>query len=198
MNKTPLFESVIDSIVNKNYAVFDGFLDTELINGLRAVLLENYENGEFKRAGIGKGEQQRLHSEIRSDNILWVENDSENNFEQKYLLLVNEFMHYLNRTCFTGLSDFEIHYACYPPGTFYRKHVDSFKIDDCRRYSFIVYLNDNWEQEDGGQLRLYLNNESVDILPKAGRAVCFPSQLILHEVLASNKYRYSLTGWFKI
>lgn len=193
-----LFESVIDSIVNENYAVIDGFINDDLISGLRNILTENYENGEFKRAGIGKGEQQRLHSEIRGDNILWIENDSEDDFEKKYLSLVQEFMSYLNRTCFTGLSDYEIHYACYPPGSFYRKHLDCFKNDDSRRYSLIVYLNDDWKEEDGGQLRIYLKNKTVDVLPVAGRAVCFPSQLLVHEVLPAHKYRMSLTGWLKI
>jgi len=90
-----------------------------------------------------------------------------------------------------------LHYACYQEGSFYRKHVDSFVNDKSRQYSLIVYLNPDWTEADGGQLKLYIEDETVEILPESGRAVCFPSHLIPHEVANSHKRRLSLTGWLK-
>ena len=52
----------------------------------------------------------------------------------------------LNRGLFLGLEDFECHFALYPPGAFYRKHVDRFRDDDRRMVSAVIYLNDAMQQ----------------------------------------------------
>jgi SM-20-related protein len=191
------FETLIDGIVNQGYGLCDHFISTAFAEELSQQLLSKFEADKFSKASVGKGAAQRQHLEIRSDSILWIENDSRDSLERKYLDFVGEFMQYMNRTCFTALKDFELHYACYPQGSFYRKHVDSFVNDKSRQYSLIVYLNSDWTDADGGQLRLYLEDETVDILPISGRAVCFPSHLIPHEVANANKNRLSLTGWLK-
>ena len=49
---------------------------------------------------------------------------------------------------------------------------------------------------DGGELRIFReNNADLIVEPLAGRAVIFKSNVIEHEVLVTNKSRYSLTGW---
>ena len=83
----------------------------------------------------------------------------------------------------------------YPAGSFYKRHLDQFKADDHRKLSVICYLNNNWTAERGGQLRLHLSTDILDILPLAGRMVCFRSDQIEHEVLPAIKDRLSLTGW---
>jgi len=191
------FETLIDGIVNQQYGICDHFISVEQAAELRLQLLHNFTADKFAQASVGKGPQQKQHLEIRSDSILWIENDSRNPLERIYLDFVGEFMQYMNRTCFTALNDFELHYACYPAGSFYRKHVDSFVNDKSRQYSLIVYLNPDWAEADGGQLKLYIEDKTVEILPESGRAVCFPSHLIPHEVANSNKQRLSLTGWLK-
>ena len=61
-----------------------------------------------------------------------------------------------------------------------------------------MYLNDGWQAEDGGQLRLYLADGQVrDVLPEAGTLVVFLSADIPHEVLPASRDRLSLTGWFR-
>ena len=191
------FETLIDGIVNQQYGICDHFISADLAAALRQQLLLKFASNKFTQASIGKGPQQKQHLEIRSDSILWIENVSKDPLERKYLDFVGEFMQYMNRTCFTALNDFELHYACYQEGSFYRKHVDSFVNDKSRQYSLIVYLNPDWTEADGGQLKLYIEDETVEILPESGRAVCFPSHLIPHEVANSHKRRLSLTGWLK-
>jgi SM-20-related protein len=83
----------------------------------------------------------------------------------------------------------------YPPGSFYKRHLDQFRKDDHRKLSVICYLNEDWHEEHGGQLRMYLPEETVDFLPLAGRLVCFRSDQIEHEVIAGTRERRSLTGW---
>lgn len=96
------------------------------------------------------------------------------------------------------LETFEGHLAIYPPGTFYHKHIDRFHADDRRALTCVLYLNADWDETDGGQLRLYLDDERYfDILPEAGTLVAFLSDRIWHEVLPTLRDRMSITGWFR-
>lgn len=108
---------------------------------------------------------------------------------------------YLNRELYLGLFDFECHYAHYPQGAFYKKHYDAFQGSSNRRLSTVLYLNPNWLPEDGGELILYTNDGDTvleTVLPKFGNMVIFLSEEFPHEVLPTNRSRYSLTGWFRI
>jgi SM-20-related protein len=61
-------------------------------------------------------------------------------------------------------------------------------------------LNQDWQKDDGGELRLYLNGTAddthIDIMPVGGRLILFLSAKFLHEVLPAKRERISLTGWF--
>ena len=83
----------------------------------------------------------------------------------------------------------------YPPGSFYKRHLDQFSTDDHRRLSVISYLNKDWKENYGGQLRVYLPDGAKDFFPSAGRLVCFRSDMIEHEVLPATHERLSLTCW---
>jgi SM-20-related protein len=93
-----------------------------------------------------------------------------------------------------GLKDFECHFAIYPENTFYKKHIDRFQQNAHRVLSFVLYLNENWQKGDGGELGIYPDKEEHIVEPVAGRLILFRSE-ILHEVLLSHKERISLTGW---
>ena len=191
------YETLIDGIVGQGFGICDNFIPNDFALDLRQLLLSKFEDNKFSKAGIGQGNQQRQHLEVRNDSILWIEPDTADSLECKYLDIVQGFIQYMNRTCFTGLQAFELHYASYQAGSFYRKHVDSFINDKSRQFSLIVYLNPDWTDADAGQLKLYFENENIEVLPLLGRAVCFPSHVIPHEVVTSNKTRLSLTGWLK-
>ena len=72
-------------------------------------------------------------------------------------------------------------------------HYDGQDGDSNLRYSFVVYLNDDYE---GGEISF--PNQNVTIKPKAGSLVMFPSQQpYIHEskpVLSGVKYMYT-THW---
>ena len=82
----------------------------------------------------------------------------------------------------------------YPPGAFYKKHLDQFNRDDHRKLSIICYLNNDWLPEYGGQLRMWISGKPIDVLPTAGRLVCFRSDMTEHEVLPATHPRLSITG----
>jgi SM-20-related protein len=107
-------------------------------------------------------------------------------------------VNFLNTTCFTGINDYEFHYALYEKGSFYKKHLDQFKGNNSRQFTLIFYLNEDWESGDGGELRVYIDNAYRDIQPNNQKAVFFKSSEIEHEVLESQTQRMSITGWLRI
>ena len=98
-----------------------------------------------------------------------------------------------------GILQKEFHYAIYPEGTFYKRHLDTFQNDDRRKLSIVCYLNEaNWPKENGGELTLYLEEKPLDLLPLPGRIVIFESQVLEHEVkVVKASERLSITGWLK-
>ncbi|MHA6249508.1 2OG-Fe(II) oxygenase [Pontibacter sp. CAU 1760] len=194
------FEQIADRLSEKGYAVVDNFLEAQEVRDLLEVLSHHRDQGTFKKAGIGSSEQFQVDKSVRGDYIRWIEPQNALPPTQVFLDRMNEVMRYINRTCFLGLKDYEFHFTEYPVGTVYKRHIDQFKTNDHRKLSFICYLNEDWLPEHGGNLRLYLPQEdgaeeTVDILPIAGRLACFRADMIPHEVLVATRPRYSLTGW---
>jgi len=111
--------------------------------------------------------------------------------------LIDQLKDSLNRNFFIGLEDFEGHFAIYPEGSFYKKHLDQFKTQQLRLITCILYLNFDRKTDDGGELRIYTEKETVDILPEACKFICFRSDEIYHEVLPCKSKRFSLTGWLR-
>lgn len=197
----PGFEQAAIDLAERSYTIIPDFLSpTEVLQVLEA-LQERIDNGEFKKAGIGTGNDLQIDRSIRGDHIKWIERHDAKPNTRVFLDRVDLLMHALNRVCFLGLKDYETHFAFYPEGTCYKRHLDQFKVSDHRRISFVLYLNTAWQQGDGGELRLYIPNENgdgetaVDVQPTAGRLAVFRSDIIEHEVLRANKERYSITGW---
>lgn len=194
------FDQLADMLSEKGYGVIDHFLSNEEFLQIKEVADSHKEEGNFKKAGIGTAQDFQIDKQIRGDYIRWIDPAKAAAATQVYLGRMRELMQYINRTCFLSLKDVELHYTVYPVGTVYKRHLDQFRHDDHRRLSVICYLNQDWQPEHGGQLRMYLpqadgSEEIVDILPAGGKLACFRSDLIEHEVLPASRERYSLTGW---
>ena len=84
------------------------------------------------------------------------------------------------------------------------------KRSNYRCITAILYLNENWEKSDGGQLRMYLDSgaverpntaadthDYVDINPSNGKLLLFDSRMVhsVEEVLNKYKIRRALTLW---
>ncbi len=109
---------------------------------------------------------------------------------------MNEWRERFNRELYLNASAFEFHFALYPAGSFYKRHLDQFKERNNRLLTFILYFNDDWQVEDQGQLRLYTDEATEDLAPTGNRVVLFLSDKLEHEVLVTRTSRLSLTGWF--
>jgi SM-20-related protein len=192
------FDEAADRLAGDGWCILPGFLEHDLVGRLAAEAEEGWQAGCFRHAGIGRGEDWELRPEIRSDKVLWLESASCTPAQALYLARLEALRHALNGRLFLGLFDFEGHLAVYPPGTRYRKHLDQFRDLGARVLTCVFYLNTEWEDGDGGELRLFLDDGGrVDVLPRGGRLVMFFSDRFYHEVLPGRRNRYSITGWFR-
>jgi SM-20-related protein len=191
---TDVFDSIADDLAGPGYAVVDQFLSQKEVDDILSLHVFQ-EKTQFKKAGIGKQNNLQINEAIRGDHILWIEKTTAPAPVKIYLDRIAQLISHLNRALFLSLKDFEVHFTVYPVGTYYKRHIDQFKKDDHRKLSIICYLNKHWQPSHGGNLLLHLPGKIEDILPTAGRVVCFRSDQIEHEVLAATRERMSLTGW---
>lgn len=190
-----VFDSIADGLAEHGYAVADQFLHQSEVDTILA--LDHFKNGQeyFKKAGIGKSKDLQINEAIRGDYIHWLDKNTAPQPVKIYLNRLNDLIAFLNQSLFLSLKDYEVHITIYPPGTYYKRHLDQFKKDDHRKLSVICYLNHDWTDQQGGELRMYLPDGTRSFFPVAGRLVCFRSDHIEHEVLPSTRERLSLTGW---
>ncbi|WP_025144824.1 2OG-Fe(II) oxygenase [Pedobacter jeongneungensis] len=192
------FDCLIDSFIEDKVGIAEDFLSVSLAAHLKDNLIALFENKKLLNAGVGNDMVINQDKLIRSDVIYWLDRKHEDEYENDFFDLMDEFVIYLNRTCYTGITGYEFHYTLYEPGTFYKKHIDQFQNNGSRQYSMIMYLNVGWKVEDGGELRIYHANETQNIPPNNGKSVFFKSSDLAHEVLLTNTKRMSITGWLKI
>ena len=200
--ENPLYEQIISDIANQQFSIIEDFFTAEEVQILRTSLLEKYEQDAFKKAAIGNRLNENIIKSVRGDVILWIDETKANMAESLFFDKINNLIKYLNKTCFMGILQKEFHYALYPSGTFYKRHIDTFQNDDRRKISFVCYLNEeDWQIENGGELVLFLNEQGKEveklIYPYPGRVVIFESQHIEHEVRTVKTQRLSITGWLK-
>ena len=197
-------EQLIQSIAENGYAVIQDFLSAEQIAALGAEAKSLQQAGDLHPAGMGR--QRQLDGQLRGDCIQWLDEKTVGPAQQAYLSAMQGLREQLNRDLYLGLFEFETHFAIYPPGAVYKKHLDQFQASptsqtNARQISTILYLNQDWRAGDGGQLRLYHDDKNpqfyLDIDPLGGKLVTFLSGRFYHEVLPAMRERMSITGWFR-
>lgn len=191
------YSNIVDGIAEQGWAVTHDFLPMSAIEALAEEARQLWLAGRFSPAGVGRGAQHQVRAEVRNDQILWLDENALTPAQSRYWAEIESLRAELNRELFLGLVSFESHYAFYPPGAFYKKHVDRFSSSDERMISCSLYLNSDWKEENGGELRLHIGDQYVEVFPQAGTFVIFRSDNVPHEVVSANRDRFSLTGWLK-
>lgn len=191
------FDLLIDGYLENKVGIDPGFLSKTLSKGLQENIMQLQNDNLMKAAGIGNNQVKDTGQKMRGDSIFWMDKSNDNKYEQEFLGLMEAFIQHLNSTCYTGINAYEFHYAVYETGSFYKRHTDQFKNDSDRKYSLINYLNDDWLEEDGGQLLVYQTAGVQKITPHAQTAVFFDSNEMEHEVATANRSRMSISGWLK-
>ncbi len=189
-----LYSQITDALVN------DGYI--EIPHAINSTLSQNLLNlakksKNFRRAGISA--RKKINSDKRRDKILWL--DEDNSTQSEFISFANGLKEYLNRELFMCITYLESHYALYEKGDFYEKHYDAFKNSANRAVTIVYYLNEEWdEKEGGGELIVYDDNDNFikKIFPHANTLVVFLSEKFPHEVLKAKRKRYSIASWLRI
>ncbi|MES2769246.1 MAG: 2OG-Fe(II) oxygenase [Bdellovibrionota bacterium] len=207
-----IIDRILTDIQNKGFSVQEHIFAKEDLLSLKTDILNAYHNNSLaeyslKAAGIGKNAD--LQKNIRGDQIHWLQKEHLSSTQEIVWDFLETLKVHFNQNLFFGLKGFETHVTVYPVNTFYKKHIDQFRLtgqgmesidSKFRKISFILYLNEDWEQSDGGELRLFDFNdqekEITTVLPQFGRGVFFLSEDFPHEVLETRRERVSMTGWF--
>ena len=189
-------DDLIDGLRADGIAVRDGFLSASQVKALIDCAAARRGRGEFAHARIGAGRSLQRRADIRGDSICWLE-EPLLPAEQSLFASLEATGRGLNRGLYLGLHEIELHYACYPAGTGYARHIDQPQGHAARRLSSIVYLTEDWCEADGGLLRCAADGGGFrEIEPRAGRLVLFLTEGREHEVLRTSRERLSITGWY--
>jgi len=153
----------------------------------------------WRTAGVGRAKQYQVDQQIRSDKIHWMNPDNE--AEAGFLAQMDQLRQGLNQRLYMGLFDYESHFSIYQKGDFYQKHIDALKGRSNRVLSTVCYLNRHWQDSDAGELLLYTPDGEqllAKVTPTYGTLLIFLSEQFPHQVLAANRARYSIAGWFRV
>jgi SM-20-related protein len=169
-------------------------IDSSVCENLARRILELEENGFLKQAHVTAADNSAA---IRNDFTYWLESshhEAEKNFIQGLRSLQDELKNYFR----ISLTHNECHFALYPQGHYYQKHIDQTIVHNKRFFSFVLYLNQDWKASDGGLLIGYDSQglKSFEVLPEMGKMIVFRSD-IPHEVQKSLRSRRSIAGWFR-
>lgn len=199
--RKPLAMDDLDKLVRKleenDFSIQKDFFSESEIK----IILEDFDglraSGSFRPAGIGKSSRQV--TDIRSDEVSWFDAANLSAGQEVLWRRLTALLEAFNRGLFLGLWNLEGHFAFYPPGGFYRSHLDRFQNDDARTISAVIYLNSDWQKDHGGELVLNGVESGNDLIvePRAGTLVLFLSDRVWHEVRPSHVLRRSFAGWFR-
>jgi SM-20-related protein len=198
----PALPAVADSrlvgdLEHKGWSVTADWLSPALVTALAGEVRRERAAGSFRSAGVGR--DRRVAAAVRGDQILWLDEASASAAQRLVLGRLGNLRETLNRELRLGAVELELHFAVYPAGAAYPRHLDRFRDDDSRVLSLVLYLNEAWDEADGGELRLHFGAgpQFVDIVPHGGTLVAFLSDRFPHEVLPARRERLSLAGWFR-
>lgn len=192
---------MFDDLATRNWAVATDIFPREFCEKLAHECHTLHQQGALSKASIGHASSRTLNAEIRGDFTLWLEQDSASPLQSEFLRQLEILRQKMNESFYLGLKRFEAHFALYPPGGGYDKHVDNHRGSGARRVTFILYLNAQWQKDHGGELSLFSPEDDQTLLtqvePRLGTLVLFRSDLFPHQVEKSHSPRLSLTGWFR-
>jgi len=194
-----LYDRICSGLLDKGYCIVPDALPMDVSVPLLSRVV-SLNNQDYQTAGTGREQQHQVNHFVRRDQIHWL--DDQQADERLWINWINGLKDAVNRRLMLGLFSYESHFARYEPGAFYKKHVDAFKGSKSRVLSTVLYLNPQWQDQDGGEFVLYdeHNHDKVieTVLPRFATLAVFLSEDFPHEVLPANRTRYSIAGWFRV
>lgn len=195
-------ETLLDNLVSSHLGIVNDFIPPSLVNGLLNDLAMLRESPHAKT----------LSASAEHGSVQWFKLMPENQpaaagmsaARDELFNIVSELQHAIERRTGIQLKAHltELKYAYYPTGGRYQRHMDAMNVGRiAREYSFILYLNSNWVEAEGGKLRVFEYDGGsidgyVDVAPRGGSVVVFKSDKVPHEVLSTSAKRVAIVGWF--
>lgn len=191
-------DMIADRLSTDGYLLLPNALPKSLLSALQQ-RVQSLAPENWRSAGVGRAQQYQVNQQIRSDKIHWI--NATNEAEAIFLSLMDQLRQGLNQRLYMGLFDYESHFSIYQSGDFYQKHIDALKGRSNRVLSTVLYLNTDWQAADAGELLLYAQDGEqilAKVAPNYGTLLIFLSEQFPHQVLAANRDRYSIAGWFRV
>src|SRR5690606_5897815 len=150
------FQDVLfQSLEAHGWAVSDGIVPAALTQLLRNHAHQLWQQGAFTPAAVGRQAGLTHDPDIRGDAICWLDDTTCATPGQDFLAWTDSLRRELNRYFFLSLRGQEFHFARYEPGRGYARHMDQHSGTSARKVSLVLYLNEDWQADDGGELCLY-------------------------------------------
>lgn len=189
------FDPASHAIAADGWCVLPSLMTARQTRDLAGECLALHDGELLTPAHVGR-EHER--STLRGDSTRWFEPSALSTAQGAFAGRIEQLRIALNQALMLGLVDSESHYARYPPGAGYARHLDRLRHSDARVLSAVFYLNDAWQESDGGALRLHLVDGSHhDVYPHAGTLLLFLSARFEHEVLPATRPRMSIASWMR-
>jgi SM-20-related protein len=201
----------LQELASKGYVIIENFLPENLQEALRQDVLSLRQKSKFNIAKIGQDATNALNTEIRVAETCFLGpsklRDMPDASRSQLYDVLDQLRQDLPQPLDSNLSEFL--YAYYPKGGFYRRHLDAIpgSASTLREFSFLMYLNKDWKEENGGRLRLHMDSGGdwlpegeeanfQDVDPCGGTLVLFESDKLPHEVLDTQAERVAIVGWY--
>lgn len=192
---TDVFRAAASALAADGWCVLPGLMTMMQTQALADECATMHDARLLQPARTGTG---RTASSLRGDSTHWFSSGAMSAPQQAFTDRIDALRIALSRELMLGLVDCESHYAVYRPGAGYARHLDRLRDNDARVVSAVFYLNEAWQETDGGALRLYLADGSArDIYPHAGSLLLFLSAQFEHEVLPAIRNRVSIACWMR-
>ena len=222
--------AALSDLQRKHYAVIPNFVPPALVSSLVKDVALLHEQKCFELAEVGEDDSAQIEDSYRRCEHCYLYPDAaaalldghgDPAARQKLIATLDGVREQLSVLKPIVASRTEGLYVCYPNGGFYRRHRDAAPKGlgysaEARAFSYLLYLNEGWQKEHGGCLRLFTggagghegldgpdgqdvghaSSSFVDVEPRAGTLVVFRSDEIVHEVLDTFARRLVVAGWW--
>ena len=184
-----LSRSTTQHLQQHGYAVVPNFVAPQTVEALKRDVSQLHAEGRFATAGVGESGTNRVETTVRKCQQCFIfpqfkyKSGGDKAARATLYGALESLRDDLQTHCSVPLDGLltEGLYATYPNGGFYRRHVDAVEgtASAQRQWSYLLYLNTDWKEADGGCLRIHTDGGGelappgaapsyVDVEPRAG------------------------------
>ena len=184
-----LSRSTTQHLQQHGYAVVPNFVAPQTVEALKRDVSQLHAEGRFATAGVGESGTNRVETTVRKCQQCFIfpqfkyKSGGDEAARATLYGALESLRDDLQTHCGVPLDGLltEGLYATYPNGGFYRRHVDAVEgtASRQRQWSYLLYLNTDWKEADGGCLRIHTDGGGelappgaapsyVDVEPRAG------------------------------